>query len=590
MKADFKQKTISWRQFFGLLRQIRVPWGLYLLIFLVSIIVSRTTVELPLMLSQTLDAITYGEFSTAMIVRYILLSLAVTVAYNLTAAMSIYANNITTRRARELSWNQILRIPLAAQQTDDELDLISRVTHDPTFISGLIDQTLQLITMTYTFVITLQKIFAINGDFGTAILWTFPYLILVAFLTGPLLERAQRRVQLMQARLIGFFAEHYNKLKLVKVFSREEQEDRATAAFTDRHFKSRVKRWAVDALAVPLRSSTQALLTGITLIYGGILISRGQLEAAMLVALHSYTNGMNNYFVAYINYYQSLKAVKGSVSKISTIFDAKQENLAGAPARPALEVAEQLELQDIEFAYDEKPVIQSLTGAIKRGSKVALLGPSGSGKTTLFNLILRLFQPQRGQFLLDQRPVQDYALGDWRRSIGYASQTPVLFHGTLRENIAYGTKETPSDAAILAAAEKAGLDVAREFGDGLDTECGEYGGLLSGGQRQRVAIARLFLQDPELLLLDEVSSALDTATAEQIKQSLDRLKEGRTSIEIAHRLHELHDVDTVWVMDQGRLVAQGPHETLIDESDLYRALYTTEAQKLEALAKASENR
>ncbi len=583
MKAEQGRQAISWRQFFGLLRQIRVPWGLYLVIFAVSIVVSRTTVELPMMLSETLDAITFGEFSTAMIVRYILLSLAVTVAYNLTAAMSIYANNITTRRARELSWNQILRIPLAAQQSEDELDLISRVTHDPSFISGIIDQTLRLITMTYTFVMTLRKIFQFDGDFGTAVLWTFPYLIFVALLTGPFLERAQRLVQRMQAELIGFFAEHYNKLKLVKVFSREEREDRATDAFTDRHFKSRVKRWLVDALAVPLRSSTQALLTGITLIYGGILISRGQLEAAMLVALHSYTNGMNNYFIAYINYYQTLKSVKGSVSKISRIFDADREAFAGAPARPALQTAERLELRDVGFAYDEKEVIQSVSGAIRRGSKVALLGPSGSGKTTLFNLILRLFQPRRGLFLLDDAPVSDYALGEWRHSIGYASQDPVLFHGTLRENIAYGASEPPSDAAILAAAEKAGLDIAGEFAAGLNTECGEYGALLSGGQRQRVAIARLFLQDPELLLLDEVSSALDTATATRIRRSLDRLKEGRTSIEIAHRLHELPEADTVWLMDRGRLAAQGSHETLLAESELYRALYETEREKRDAL-------
>ncbi|MDO5734307.1 MAG: ABC transporter ATP-binding protein [Eubacteriales bacterium] len=577
------KKNVPWRLFFQLIKEIRVPWLLYIGIFIISIFVSRATVALPMKLGETLDAIMFGEFDNSMIVRYIILSIGVMISFNVTSALAIYANNITTRRAREVSWEQILRVPLIVHRDDDDLNLISRITHDPAFIANIIDATLRLVTMTYTFYLTLKTMWTISNQFTKAVFMTFPYLILVAFITGGMLEKTQRMVQLMQARLIGFFAEHYGKLKLVKVFSKEEEEDRATDAFTDQHFRSRVKRWFVDTYAVPLRSSTQALLTGITLIYGAVLIQRGQLAPAMLVTMHSYTSGINNYFIQYISYYQSLRTVKGSVTKISTLFDAERENLEGKSSVVGFDEANNLLLDNVSFAYRQKDVLKAITGSLKLGTRVALLGPSGSGKTTLFNILLRLYQPQQGQIRLDDEAADNFALGEWRSSIGYASQDPVLFHGTVRDNMLYGIDRKVSDDEIIKAAADAGLDVAKDFRNGLDTQVGEYGSQISGGQRQRVAIARLFLQDPKLLLLDEVSSALDAETADEIKTSLLRLKQGRTSVEIAHKIHEVRDADLIWVMDSGELSATGTHNELMSESPLYKELVDTEEEKLLAL-------
>jgi subfamily B ATP-binding cassette protein MsbA len=235
--------------------------------------------------------------------------------------------------------------------------------------------------------------------------------------------------------------------------------------------------------------------------------------------------------------------------------------------------------ENLDFSYDQQPLLQKVNVVIQPGQVVALVGRSGSGKSTLVNLLLRFYEPQAGRVLLDGHDIQDLSRLDLRRQVALVTQQVVLFNGTIAQNIAYGAMHDASDEQVIAAAKAARVT---EFTDrmslGLHTVVGESGVLLSGGQRQRIAIARALLKDAPLLVLDEATSALDTESERHIQSALDQVMVGRTTLVIAHRLSTIEQADVILVMDQGQLVEQGSHHQLIAKQGLYAHLHQLQFQ------------
>jgi subfamily B ATP-binding cassette protein MsbA len=242
----------------------------------------------------------------------------------------------------------------------------------------------------------------------------------------------------------------------------------------------------------------------------------------------------------------------------------------------------QVAFQQVQFSYDDKPVLKGVNIDIAAGQVVALVGRSGSGKSTLVNLLLRFYEPQSGRILLDGDDIQDLTRADLRRQVALVNQQVVLFNGSIADNIAYGAMHAASDEKIQAAAQAARVT---EFTDsmalGLDTLVGESGVLLSGGQRQRIAIARALLKDAPLLVLDEATSALDTESERHIQAALEQVMQGRTTLVIAHRLSTIEQADVILVMDQGCVVEQGNHQQLLAQKGLYAHLHQLQFQQLE---------
>ncbi|HEY9594003.1 MAG TPA: ATP-binding cassette domain-containing protein, partial [Spirochaetia bacterium] len=231
-----------------------------------------------------------------------------------------------------------------------------------------------------------------------------------------------------------------------------------------------------------------------------------------------------------------------------------------------------LSARDLTFAYEKgKPVLHGVDFDLAPGTVTALVGPSGSGKTTVFSLLERFYAPDGGTITMDGTPIGSFSLGEWRRTIGYVPQDSPLLSGTIRENVLYGVDREVTDGELAAAAESAhAAEFIAALPHGWDTDVGERGVKLSGGQRQRIAIARALLRDPSLLMLDEATSSLDSASEAAVQRALSNLMHGRTTLVIAHRLSTVIDADQILFLDKGRITGRGTHEELLSSHDMYR--------------------
>jgi ATP-binding cassette subfamily B protein len=274
-----------------------------------------------------------------------------------------------------------------------------------------------------------------------------------------------------------------------------------------------------------------------------------------------------------------------SAERIFGLMD-EPDRLAVDPDAEPLEVREgAVEYDDVTFAYDddEEPIVEGIDFAVEGGETLALVGPTGAGKSTVLKLLLRLYDVDAGSIRIDGQDIRTVTLRSLRQSIAYVGQDTFLFHGTVRENITYGTFDADEEAVVEAAKAAEAHEFITNLPDGYDTMVGERGVKLSGGQRQRVSIARAVLKDPELLVLDEATSDVDTETEMLIQRSLDRLTADRTTFAIAHRLSTIKDADRIVVLEDGRIVERGSHGELLENGGLYAHLWGVQAGEIEEL-------
>jgi ATP-binding cassette subfamily B protein len=271
-----------------------------------------------------------------------------------------------------------------------------------------------------------------------------------------------------------------------------------------------------------------------------------------------------------------LQRAAGATERLVELLTA--EDAVQDPEAPAVlpgRALSKIDFESVHFAYPSRPGIAALDGislSVRPGETVALVGPSGAGKTTIIQLLMRFYDPQAGHVRLDGMDLQTLARDDFRRQIALVPQDPVIFADTARENIRFGRPEA-SDAEVEAAARAAAAhDFLMALPEGYDSEVGERGVMLSGGQKQRIAIARAILRDAPVLLLDEATSALDAESEQAVQQAVETLSEGRTTLIVAHRLATVKKADRIVVFEQGRIVAEGTHDSLVSENGLYARL------------------
>ena len=327
----------------------------------------------------------------------------------------------------------------------------------------------------------------------------------------------------------------------------------------------------IFAMIGPLMYLVNMLVVVVIFGYGGIRVADGSMSTGSLIAFLLYLVQITFPITSFAMFFTQLQKAKGATERIIDILDLDEEPFAGRE----LDISNKaLHFQNVSFQYnDEEKVIEDMSFTVPPGKMIAFCGPSGGGKTTVFGLIEQYYEPTSGNISIGDIPITDLAKSSWRTQLGYVSQDSPMMAGTIRDNLTYGLEnpETITDDELWEVAKMAYADqFIKEFPEQLDTEVGERGVKLSGGQRQRIAIARAFLRNPKILMMDEATASLDSQSEAIVQQALSRLMEGRTTLVIAHRLSTIVDADKIIFIEKGRITGTGTHQELIASHDLYR--------------------
>lgn len=387
---------------------------------------------------------------------------------------------------------------------------------------------------------------------------------------APRYAAVRDRVGLLNGRL----SNNLSGIATIRAYAAEEHELARVREESEAYRVANAHAIAFSAAFVPLiRILILVGFTG-TLLFGGIMVLEGRLEVGLYSVLVYITQRLLWPLTRLGETLDQLQRAMASSRRIFGLLDTPVQAHPGHRALPAGGVRGEVEMRDVTFAYPgREPVLRDFSLHIPAGQTIAVVGATGSGKSTLVKLLLRLYEIDGGTITLDGVDVREIRLRDLRRAVGLVSQDVFLFHGTVRENIAYGSFDASDEAVERAARLAEAHDFITALPQGYDTVVGERGQKLSGGQRQRLAIARAILKDPPILVLDEATSAVDNETEAAIQRSLERVGRGRTVIVIAHRLSTVRGADRIYVMERGAVTEAGRHQELLEHGTLYAALW-----------------
>jgi ATP-binding cassette, subfamily B, multidrug efflux pump len=390
----------------------------------------------------------------------------------------------------------------------------------------------------------------------------------------PMFERVQAKLSALNAIL----QENMAGIKVVKAFSREDQQQTRFDASADDYMNEMLRVSRLMTFLMPVVFLTANIGQALVIYYGGRQILAGTLSLGEWQKFSLYLVfvfipvGQLGFIIS------QMSQAAASARRIFEIVDAPNDVVDGPDAAALPETRGRVEFEQVTFRYfgSEKPVLHQVSFVAEPGQTVALLGMTGSGKSTIINLIPRFYDPSEGRILVDSVDIRQVTLESLRRQIGIVLQETTLFSGTIRDNIAFGRPDA-SMAEVVAAAQAAAADeFITQFPLGYDTPVGERGTTLSGGQRQRIALARALLLNPRILIMDDSTSSVDFQTELRIHEALDRLMRGRTSFVIAQRISTVRNANLILVLDQGQVVAQGTHDELLEGSEIYAEIYTSQ--------------
>jgi ATP-binding cassette subfamily B protein len=391
---------------------------------------------------------------------------------------------------------------------------------------------------------------------------------------APYYAEVREKVGLLNGRL----SNNLSGITTIKSFTTEAYEQERIAIDSEGYRQSNRRAIALSAAFVPLIRIIILFGFTATLFYGGLDAVAGRMSVGTYSVLVFLTQRLLWPLTRLGETLDQYQRAMASTNRVFNLLDTPIDIHSGHISLPVKAVKGEVELRDVTFAYKGRvPVIQNLSLHIPAGKTIAIVGSTGSGKSTLVKLLLRLYEIEQGTITLDGIDIRDLKLKDLRYCIGLVSQDVFLFHGTVKENIAYGSPDATL-AELMAAAQVAEAhDFIMDLPQGYDTIVGERGQKLSGGQRQRIAIARAVLKNPPILILDEATSAVDNETEAAIQRSLERITIDRTTIAIAHRLSTIRNADCIYVMEQGKLVEWGQHEELVARQGIYASLWRVQS-------------
>jgi ATP-binding cassette, subfamily B, bacterial AbcA/BmrA len=561
------------KPFFSLMLSTKLPKLALTFGLITSIITTLFGLAIPLLTRNLVDGFSVSSISVPLMFLiggvFILQAVIDGVSTYLLAAVG----QKIVARLRERMWLKLLRLPVTYFDKTQSGESVSRVVNDTGIVRDLISQHFpRFITGIISIIGALIILLIMDWKMTLLMLVSVPITMAIMIPLGRKMAKISRGLQDETAVFTGNVQQTLSEIRLMKSSTAEVYEETKGIQGINSLLHFGLKESRIFALIGPFMYLVVMVVIVVIIGYGGIRVANGTMSTGSLVAFLLYLFQIIFPITSFAMFFTQLQKAKGATERIIGILELPlEENHGGIE----LDISNKpITVSNVSFAYSEdEPVIENVSFEAQPGQMIAFAGPSGGGKTTMFGLLERYYEPTTGEIRIGDTPIKQLSLDSWRSQIGYVSQESAMMAGTIRENLCYGLKNQDeiTDERLWQVAEMAYADqFIKAFPKGLDTEVGERGIKLSGGQRQRIAIARAFLRDPKILMMDEATASLDSQSESIVQQALTRLMEGRTTFVIAHRLSTIVDADKIIFIEKGKVTGIGTHRELIQSHHLYR--------------------
>lgn len=482
---------------------------------------------------------------------------------------------------RKRMYHHLHRLSLSYYDSQQVGKLLSTITADVAIIQDFASSVLlSIIVDTLTIIGMLCIMFYLNWDFALVAVAVTPFLLLFIARFKKAVKKATREVRKYQSNMVVVLQQGLESMRAVNAFGRQELEEDRLQKVSLETVNAALKARRLKSLLVPVIAITVSICTALVLWRGTLLILAGAMTIGSLTVFLSYLS-------KFFNPVQNLAKLSNSIAQASVALERIQDILDTdtiIPQKPGAKIPEKLSgeiiFDHVSFSYNATaPVLFNFNLHIKSGQRIGVCGPTGGGKSTVASLIPRFYDPTAGSISIDGTDISDYNLDGLRSQIGFVLQDTVLFYGSVRENIAYGRPDATDDEIIEAAKMANAHEFITKMPNGYLTIVGERGQTLSGGQRQRIGIARAVVRNSPILILDEPTASLDTASEKVVMDALEKLMQGRTVITIAHRLSTIRSADKIIVIKDGVVIEEGSHDELIEKKQFYAELYYNQARQ-----------
>ncbi|CVY44265.1 ABC transporter ATP-binding protein [Staphylococcus hominis] len=564
---------------FFLFKRLSWPYGLIITAVIISSLGSLSGLLIPLFTGRLVDKFSTNNINWNIVVLFA----SIFIINALLSGLGIYLLSKIGEKMiygiRSLLWEHMIKLKMPFFDKNESGQLMSRLTDDTKVINDFISQKLpQLLPAIITLIGSIIMLFIMDWQMTLLTFIAIPIFMGIMIPLGRRMQKISKHTQAEIANFSGLLGRVLTEMRLVKISNTEQKELNNAHYNLNEIYKLGLRQAKIVAIIQPISSVIMLLMIAIILGFGAIRIATGAITAGALIAMIFYVMQLSMPLMNLSTLVTDYKKAVGASQRIYEIMQEPVEPMEQLKPIANINIENgALEFNNVEFKYDVKTILDHVSFRIPQGDISAFVGPSGSGKSTIFNLIERMYDIDNGDITYGNESIYDILITNWRSKIGYVMQSNSMMTGTIRDNILYGINRNVSDEELIKYAKLANChDFIMQFDEGYDTLVGERGLKLSGGQRQRIDIARSFVKNPDILLLDEATANLDSESEQKIQEALEVLMKGRTTIVIAHRLSTIKKAGQIIFIDQGRVTGEGTHDELMKYHEKYHQFVTTQ--------------